>query len=173
MEHLLVIDYETDAERKRIDSTIDRWRSKLDIHREKGVVIRFSGNRIDEFLRDLYARLDKGGDNVRIYASEAITPQVEEISENLSYITDIDATSLEKFLRFLLNKMNAGYEGRTEGGESFSAYTRKGRASITTRIQERNGERQVFINITGFGAVVQFVSKRIDDDLRAFLEGSG
>ena len=37
MEYLIVVDYHSDAERKRIDATIDRWRSKKDISKEKGV----------------------------------------------------------------------------------------------------------------------------------------
>jgi len=61
MEYLIVVDYHSDAERKRIDATIDRWRSKKDISKEKGVVIRLEGEDNDDFLQDLYSRLERGG----------------------------------------------------------------------------------------------------------------
>ncbi len=172
MEHLLVIDYETDAERKRIDSAIERFRSKLEIHREKGVIIRLGGDDIEEFLQDLYARLEKGSENVRIYASEEYTPTIDEISQTILYETDIEAESVRKFMRFLLNKMNASYEGVTNGIESFSVYTRKGRASIGMQLTPLDGRTKVAITIAGFGTVVPFVASRIDDDLHAFLEES-
>lgn len=172
MEHLLVIDYETDAERKRIDSAIERFRSKLEIHREKGVIIRLGGDDIEEFLQDLYARLEKGRENVRIYASEEYTSTIDEISETIVYETGIETESVRKFTRFLLNKMNASYEGVTNGIESYSVYTRKGRASIGTRFTTQDNGIKVVITITGFGNVVPFVANKIDEDLHTFLEES-
>ena len=40
---LLILDYETDAERKRIDYAIERWQNKLKISKPKGTIIVIDG----------------------------------------------------------------------------------------------------------------------------------
>ena len=54
MEYLLVVDYHSDAERKRIDATIDRWKSKKDVRKERGVAFLERDEVIEDFLQDLY-----------------------------------------------------------------------------------------------------------------------
>jgi hypothetical protein len=170
MEYLIVVDYHSDAERKRIDATIDRWRSKKDISKEKGVVIRLAGEENDDFLQDLYSRLERGKEGVRVYAAEEQALAVEEITKSLHYETSLDKATVKQFLRYILNKLNSSYEGTRNKVESYTAYTRKGQASIGLLWAETAEKTKLTVVISGFGDVVSFVSGRIDKELTAFLE---
>ena len=53
---LLILDYESDAERKRIDYAIERWQSKLKISKPKGTIIVLDGKQeiIDDICSSLF-----------------------------------------------------------------------------------------------------------------------
>ncbi len=172
MEYLLVVDYHSDAERKRIDATIDRWKSKKDVRKEKGVVIRVSDDGIEDFLHDLYARLDRGTESVRMYTAEECAPEVEEISQTLQYETEMECETVRQFLRYILNKINASIEGTRDGVESYTAYTRKGQAVIGLVWAKDSGKTKLTVYVSGFGDVVSFVAGRIDEELNVFLGGA-
>ena len=167
MEYLIVVDYHSDAERKRIDATIDRWRSKKDISKEKGVVIRLEGEDNDDFLQDLYSRLERGREGVRYTRGEA--GSCSERSRSPCITRRPDKATVKQFLRYILNKLNSSHEGTRNKVESYTAYTRKGQASIGLLWAE-TAERRLTVVISGFGDVVSFVSGRIDKELTAFLE---
>ena len=171
MEYLLVVDYHSDAERKRIDATIDRWKAKKDVRKEKGVVIRINDDEIEDFMQDLYARLDRGTESVRMYAAEEYRPDVEEISRTLQYETEMECETVRQFLRYILNKMNVSTEGVRDGVESYTAYTRKGQAEIGLVWGKDSGKTKITIYVSGFGDVVSFVARRIDEELKVFLGG--
>ena len=171
MEYLLVVDYQSDAERKRIDATIDRWKSKKEVRKEKGVVIRVSDDNIEDFLHDLYSRLDRGTESVRMYTAEECAPEVDEISKSLQDETEMESESVRQFLRYILNKLNASSEGVRDGVESYTAYTRKGQAAIGLLWSDHLRKTKLTIIVSGFGDVVSFVAGRIDEELNVFLGG--
>ncbi|MDG6249437.1 hypothetical protein [Methanocalculus sp.] len=171
MDYLLVVDYHSDAERKRIDATIERWKSKKNVRKEKGVLIRASDDDIEAFLQDLYARLDRGSESVRMYKAEACSPDVGEVSRTLRYEAEIDQETVRQFLRYILNKLNGSYEGVRDGVESYTVYTRKGQASTGFVWADHPGKTKLTIFVSGFGDVVSFVAERIDEELKAFLGG--
>lgn len=171
MEYLLVVDYHSDAERKRIDATIDRWKAKKDVRKEKGVVIRINDDEIEDFLHDLYARLDRGTESVRMYTAEEYHPDVEEISKTLQYETEMECETVRQFLRYILNKMNVSTEGVRDGVESYTAYTRKGQAEIGLVWGKDSRNTKVTIYVSGFGEAVSFVAGRIDEEVGVFLGG--
>lgn len=171
MEYLLVVDYHSDAERKRIDATIDRWKAKKDVRKEKGVVIRINDDEIEDFMQDLYARLDRGTESVRMYAAEEYNPEVEEISKTLQYETEMECETVRQFLRYILNKMNVSTEGARDGVESYTAYTRKGQAEIGIVWAKDSRNTKVTVYVSGFGDAVLFVAGRIDEEVSVFLGG--
>ena len=172
MEYLLVVDYHSDAERKRIDATIDRWKSKKDVRKERGVAILVRDEVIEDFLQDLYARLERGSEDVRIYSAEESAPDVRESTKALYYETSLDKDALKQFLKYILNKLNSSYEGVRNGVESYTAYTRKGQATIGLLWSEDAGTTRLNVMVSGFGDAVSLVAGRIDEELQVFL-GSG
>ena len=168
MDYLIVVDYQSDAERKRIDYAIERWKDRVMIEKPHGTVIHFSGADVDEFLDDLYSRLSVGKDSVHVFAGYSYSPNVSEQVEELKYSTYVDALSVEKFLNYIMIKIGASYEETKNGIKRYTAYTKKGQVGIEISLKSK-GKSEVVIVVKGYGEVVTFITRRIDKELKVFL----
>jgi len=170
MEYLLVIDYSSDAERKRIDYAIERWSRQADVNKPKGTVIHFKHGDIDAFLEDLYGRLGSGMDRVHVYSIKEHEPGIETQTRTLRYETRDDPGMIGKFLNYILSKLNATYDYASGNVKTYTAYTKKGQVKIGVSIARKSGGITT-ITVEGFGDAVSFVSGRIDEEMKVFLGG--
>ena len=172
MQHLLILDYRTDAERKRIDYTIEKWGAKKDVSvaKPKGVVVLFDGAELGEFVEDVYSRIDAGATPPKIYALTESSPAVEKNVKRLSFTTAQSADNVENFLRYLLAKQNAVFEYADGTRKMYSARTRKGQVQVTTDILAGKNVR-CLVTVEGYGEGVEFIAGKIDDEMNVFLGG--
>lgn len=170
MEYLLVVDYGSDAERKRIDYAIERWGGRAEISKPKGTAMVFKGANIDDFLEDLYSRIEGDRRKVEVYRMEEYHPEVEEKIRRLRYESKEEIEVLEKFLSYLMSKINAGYDYRTGDTKKYFANTKKGQASIEITLKG-NGTTDVLITILGYGEIVEFLAGKINEEMEVFLGG--
>jgi hypothetical protein len=168
MDYLIVVDYQSDAERKRIDYAIERWKDKGKIHKPKGTVIHYAGDDVDEFLDDLYSRLSVGAGSVHIFAGDTYSPDINEQTTQLKYTTTMDSAAVENFLKYIMNKLGASFEGTKQGIKSYTAYTKKGQAGIDVALTAGDNTA-VLVIVRGYGEVVSFIAGRIDKELKVFL----
>lgn len=170
---LLVLDYETDAERKRIDYAIERWKDKLKIKKPKGTILVIDGRqeRIDEFVEDLCARLESSEEKVKIYRLSKYAPEIEKNVKTIAYQTTEQREFLEKFIDYLMAKLSASYEYDSKIGKVYKIYTKKGQAKLEITLQDRGEGTDVTIAIDGYGEVVDFISDKIDNEMNTFLGG--
>lgn len=170
--HLFIMEYETDAERKRIDYAIERWKDKIKIIKPRGTIIIVEGDRkkLDNFIEDMHARLEKSEKKLVVYEVKDYQHKVEKNIKKLLYETEEDINFIKKFLDYLMVKLNAGYEYRTKLGKVYRVYTKKGQAKIEVSVQDKNDKCIITIRVEGYGAVVDFLSNKIDSEIRVFLE---
>ncbi len=170
---LLVLDYETDAERKRIDYAIERWKDKLKIKKPKGTILVIDGKqeRIDEFVEDLCARLESSEEKVKIHRLSKYAPEIEKNVKTIAYQTTEQREFLEKFIDYLMAKLNASYEYGSKIGKIYKVYTKKGQAKLEITLQDRDKGTDITIAIDGYGEVVDFISDKIDNEMNTFLGG--
>ena len=77
MSSLIVIDYDKDAERKRIDYLIERWSNRGNIEKIRKMAIIADIEDMDEFVKDIMSRLEGNPEeNVRIYKIEEVKKTV-------------------------------------------------------------------------------------------------
>lgn len=174
MQHLLILDYRTDAERKRIDYTIEKWSAKKEISvvKPRGVVVMVEGANLDEFVEDVYSRMDAGAEPPKVYAVEEKSPAVEKNVKHLSFHTSQSADNVENFIRYLLTKQNAVFEYADGTRKIYSARTRKGQVQVTTDITTDKTVR-CQVTVEGYGDGVDFIAARIQDEMNVFLGGAG
>lgn len=174
MQHLLILDYRSDAERKRIDYMIEKWSAKSDlsISKPKGVVILFEGENLEEFLEDIYSRIEAGANPPQIYSLEESKPAVEKKEKRLTFTINQSVDTVRNFINYLLAKQNAAFEYSDGTRKTYAARTRKGHVQITVNI-EGDKEVRCQISIEGYGDVVDFVAGRIEDEMNVFLGGVG
>lgn len=170
MEYLIVVDYLSDAERKRIDYAIERWQEKASVQKPRGTVILFRDGDVDAFLDNLYSRLSLGKDAVRVFAGGVYSPEIAERTVHLKYDTEIEPVSVEKFINYVMRKMGASFEGIRNGIKCYMAYTKKGQVSIAIVINDAENKAVIKITVSGYGDAVAFVRERIDKEMTAFLE---
>jgi len=168
MGYLLIVDYESDAERKRIDYAIERWGDRAEISKPKGTAMVFKGTDIDEFLEDLYSRIEGDRRKVEVYRMEEYHPEIEEKTRRLRYESKEEIEVLEKFLSYLMSKINAGYDYKTGNTKKYFVTTKKGQASIEITLKG-NGTTDVLISILGYGEIVEVLAEKISAEMEVFL----
>lgn len=165
----MFVDYLSDAERKRVDYAIEKWRDRAEVSKQKGIAIRFKDGDIDEFLDHLCSRLGLGRDQITVFNSKLTEPEVEEQQETLKYRSTDRKDVIEKFLSYILSKINAQYEIFQNGVTRYNVSTKKGQARIDVRITENSGGCETLIQVRGYGNVTKFIRERIDQELQMFL----
>lgn len=169
MDYLIIVDYQSDAERKRIDYAIERWKDRGVLHKPKGTILHYSGEQIDEFLDDIYSRLGMGKEAVHVFAGDLYSPAVTEQTKHLEYSTKMETVILGKFLNYIMNKLGASFEGNQGNIRCYTAYTKKGQVGIDISMREKE-KTELLITLRGYGDVVSFIAERIDKELKVFLE---
>ena len=176
MKYIIIVDYESDAERKRIDYVIERWVDKLKISKPKGTIILVNGESrwLQSFLEDLYSRLEVSSsrdltEKIKVFRAGEYTPEIEENRVSLVYTSKGNIETIKKFLEYLMARINASYEYSTGYSRVYRAYTKKGWAKIEVGFKDKGEENEVIINIEGYGDVVDFISNKIDKDMKSFL----
>lgn len=172
MQHLLILEYQTDAERKRIDYTIEKWSSKPSVllTKPRGVVVLYEGDNLDEFLEDVYSRIDAASGPPRIYSLEESHTAVRKKIKRLDFSTTRSADTVENFVNYLLAKQSALFEFSDGIQKVYSARTRKGQVRLVVTI-EAGTPVHCRITVEGYGEVVDFVAGRIDEEMNVFLGG--
>ena len=173
MQHLLILDYKNDAERKRIDYTIEKWSAKANVTvtKPKGVVVLFEGDTLSRFVEDVCSRRDAASELPKIYALNECVPFVVEKTQQLEFSTAKSADIVENFVNYLLAKQSAAFEFSDGSKKVYAARTRKGLARIVVDIEPGKNTR-CRITVEGYGEVVDFVAGKIDDEMKVFLEGA-
>lgn len=167
MEYLVILAYESDTERKRIDYAIERWKEKTDILKPKGTTIIFKGANIDKFLDDLFSRIEIKTNKIEVYNLSEYSPDIDIHVNELVYRDIENVEFTQKFLEYIMNKLNASYENTTNLGKYYSVNSKKGQGRISLRvIPEQNC---IKIRIEGYGEFSEFISKKVDEEMKVFL----
>lgn len=167
MEYLVILAYESDTERKRIDYAIERWKDKTEIVKPKGTTIIFKGSNIDAFLDDLYSRIEIKTNIIEVYNLSEYTPQIAQQITELNYKNIENLEFTKKFLEYLLSKMNASYESGDNNEIHYTVNTKKGQGKVILTVVP-NKER-INVRIEGYGEFNEFVTRKIDEEMKAFL----
>jgi len=172
MQHLIILDYGTDAERKRIDYTIEKWGAKADVSviKPKGVVVLFEGAGLPEFVEDVYSRMESGASPPKIYSLEESSPAIAKKVKRLDFSTGRSADTVENFVNYLLAKQSAAFEYADGKRKVYAARTRKGAVRIVVTIETHKAVR-CLIAVEGYGDAVDYVAGRIEEEMKVFLGG--
>jgi len=171
MGYIVFVGYETDAERKRIDYLIEKWSGRAVVRKPRGAVIYLETDSPGEFLEELFSKLEGNiEEKVEVYEAKPVRKKVETRKRTLEYSLPEEKRVIERFIDYLMSKLNASFTGRNAVAKAYSVYTRKGRATIRV-LTRGNGSTKVVFEIEGFGEAVDFLAGRIDEELKLFAGG--
>jgi len=171
--YLIIIDYSSDAERKRIDYAIERWKNNVTITKPKGTIITIDGDnkKIDEFIEDISARVKNPEKKVKINKIINYVPNVEKNTKKISFSSKEPKEYVERFIDYLMSKLNASYEYNNDIGKVYKIYTKKGQARLDIALIDKMDTLNIDFYIDGYGNVVDFISDKIDNEMNLFLRG--
>ncbi|WP_292460405.1 hypothetical protein [Methanothermococcus sp.] len=172
MSNLIVVDYDKDAERKRIDYLIERWSNKGNIEKIRKMAIIADIDNIDDFVEDIMSRLEGNPEEkVRIYEIKELKKTISSKKTTLNYEITDKKEVIESFLKYLMIKLGASYECSINNTKKYEVYTKKGNCSISIKLKENNEKLIINFEIEGYGESVDLIKNRIDNDMKLFIEG--
>ena len=158
--------YSDDAERKRIEYSLDRWKSSMNLSKPEGIVAISDGGDIEDLLEDLYARISKK--KVKVYNLKEASLEVKENEKLINVDLKGEMETIEKFIGFVMAKQKAVLKYEATYGKLFEVYTKKGRAEISTSLKLVNGKIAVSIRIKGYGDATELVYDKIASEIEFF-----
>ena len=165
MKYLIVVDYDRDTERKRIDYLIEKWSQRIDIEKVRKMALLVEVENIDEFVEDIISRLEGDPEGkVRIYEVREVKKSVPLKNIKLSYKIP-GREGIDSFLNYLMVKLGASYECSIGGAKRYYVYTKKGKCSISVGFYRH----LLIFEIEGYGEGVDLIKNKIDNDMRLFI----
>lgn len=164
--YLIVSKYSDDAERKRIEYSLERFKASVGISKLEGIVVVAEGGDIEGLLEDLYARASK--DNIKLYDISETSLGVEQNEKDIKIDLEGGIETIEKFIGFVLAKQKALLKREISSNKFYEVYTKKGRAEISTNLKPMNENVSVNIRITGYGGAAELVYDKITRELEYF-----
>jgi len=172
MQHLLILDYRTDAERKRLDYLIGKWgaRPGVSVTKPRGVVVLFEGDGLEGFVEDVRSRQESGADPPAVYSLEESSPEIARTEKRLEFYTARSVETVTDFVSYLMAKQGAGFDYSQGGRLVYTARTRKGNARVAILV-EGGKKTRCLIAVDGYGDAADYVAGRIQDEMSVFLGG--
>lgn len=168
--YFIIARYESDAERKRIEYALDKWKERLHIAKTEGIVSIINSEEIAEFLEDLYSRTSKS--NVRVYRVEEREVPIEKSEKEIRLRLVEKRETVEKVVSFVMAKQKAILKRETKEPfeRVYEVGTRKGRADISVSLRNDGQAIDLRVRITGYGEVVELLNNRLNEEL-SYLGG--
>jgi hypothetical protein len=164
--HLIIAKYDSDAERKRIEYVLDKWKETLRITKPEGIISIVEGEELESLLEDLYSRTTKR--NVTLYKVEKQTVDLESTEGEIKIKFNDKKETIEKLVSFIMARQKAVLKRETKEPfeRVYEVITKKGRAEISLLLVGEGQAFNLLLRITGYGEVVQFVKSRLEEEFR-------
>ena len=163
--YLIVAKYTDDAERKRIDYAIERWKTVAGVEKPDGVPILFKDEKVEDFVEDLYSRLSR--ENVSVYSLNDVSFEIEKEEISIETTLEGDLETIRKFLGFIMAKQKGVLITETESERIYEVSTRKGKADVSINLSAGG---RVRILISGYGDALGLIREKIESEIRYFKE---
>jgi len=167
---LLIVRYSDDAERKRFESVLERWRSRVKISKPSGAVVIVSADTADmvSFLDDLYSRVPR--EHVKVYKLTEPEFLMEPLILKGKTETFMEPSGVWGAVNLTMARFKGVLVSETQNARRYRVSTRKGSCTVEFSIRRISGKTILEFSVEGFGEVVPFVYDRISHELSYLKE---
>ncbi|MFB6151304.1 MAG: hypothetical protein ABEJ40_05805 [Haloarculaceae archaeon] len=160
--YLFVVDYEDDAERKRVEYLFNNW-DDGDVEKPSGLVRVADGVDHDELYEDLVGKVP--ADQVASYRLEPVEPDVTTERYTVEQSVDAQADAVESFVEYMLSKKKAVLQSAARN--EYEVYTKKGRATVTYGVDGDGdgGTTTVTVRVDGYPPAPSFLADFFETEL--------
>lgn len=159
--YLLIVQYGSEAERKRLEYLLDKWRSSLRIDKPSGAVLFIDANAEDmlKFMEELYSKIPK--DKVSIYQLKEPEFHLEPLTLEGIVQSRMSVKEAWGAVNLVLARLKGTLLSETSGEMVYSISSRKGVCSVRISIVPDNKGSTVRFMVEGYGEAVIHVYNRL------------
>ncbi|ALM75530.1 hypothetical protein [Thermococcus barophilus] len=174
MKYLFIVNYEDDAERKRIDYLLEKWQERARISKPRGLTFIIETDEISKFAEELFSKLNPSSSKKVesfVLHEKDLSSQIRSATTVLEYQSNDPPEIVKKLLGYVFSKNNVRYYSSDLKSTKYFVLTRKGRVDIEVTIDSRNDKTWVKLFLSGYGEAVEHMAKKLKEDLDSLLEG--
>lgn len=162
--HLIIVSYENDAERKKIEYVIAKYRAK----RVKDVVIEVEDSDFEPFVKELFGRIPE--EKIKTYLVSEKKMSLERAKEEIKESFNADRDTISQFINYLIVRRRGNYRGKLGGFERYRIHTKKGLANISLKYSEKGGSTDVWLIIEGSSEGVKKIREEMKKEFENYKE---
>lgn len=163
-EFLFVVDYDSDAERKRVEYLFDN--ADGDVSTLSGLSRIADGVDLEEMYEQLVSKVPE--DQVQAYRLEPVDVSAEPERTTVTERVAAPPETVEPFVEYMLSKKKAVLQSAARN--EYEVYTKKGRAEIAYTLDEDGDETTVQIQIEGYPPAPEFLAEYFDQELTDYAD---
>lgn len=163
-EYLFVVNYDSDAERKRVEYLFDN--ANGEISTLSGLARIAEGIDLEEMYEEIISKVPE--DQVEAYRLEPIDVASEPERKTVEKAVNAPADTVEPFVEYMLSKKKAVLQSGARN--EYEVYTKKGRAEIAYDVDESGGSTRVEIRIEGYPPAPEFLAEYFETELSDYAE---
>jgi hypothetical protein len=163
--YLFVVSYSDDAERKRAEYLFNNWEDG-EVEGPDGFVRIASGVEHDDLYEKLVGKVP--AEQVDSFRLEPVEADVEQTRHTVEQSVNAPVDTVESFVEYVLSKKKAVLQSSSHN--EYEVYTKKGRAEISYRIGETDGETTVRMQIEGYQPAPEFLAEFFANELEDYAD---
>jgi len=158
--HLFVVEYDSDAERKRVEYLFNNW-DDGELSAPNGLVRIGDDVDHDALYEQLVAKVPP--EQVASYRLQPVETDVEPETVTVEQAVAAGRDAVETFVEYMVSKKKAVLQSPAHN--EYEVYTKKGRAEVTYRIEETDGTTTVTVRISGYPPAPAFLRDFFETEL--------
>ena len=163
--YLYVVAYEDDAERKRAEYLFNNWEDG-EVSAPDGLVRKASGVDHEELYESLIGKIPP--DQVEAYRLEPADTDVKQDRHTVEQTVNAPQDAVESFVEYILSKKKAVLQSATRN--EYEVYTKKGRADVSYRLSESDGDTRVQVQVEGYPPAPEFLAEFFETELSDYAQ---
>ena len=163
--YLYAVEYESDAERKRVEYLFNNWADGT-VDRPEGLVRVAEGIAHDELYEQLLTKVP--AERVSAYELEPADTDVEPETVRVSQTVAAPVEAVESFVQYMFSKKKAGLQSAKHN--EYEVYTKKGRATVSYTLTDSGSDVSVEISVVGHDPASTFLGDFFETELTNYAE---
>ncbi|MEB3759403.1 MAG: hypothetical protein GSR81_00965 [Desulfurococcales archaeon] len=147
---MLIVKYTDEAERKRLEYVVDRYKDKVKAVRPSGTVLLLEGDRemVSRLVEELYSRLPR--EKISIYRLAEPDVEVEEKRSTIEAYTSLPEREVWGAIGLIMARLRGGLVSETRGVREYVVRPRGGYARVRISVYPRGGGSIIRVFVEGF-----------------------
>ena len=163
-EFLFVVDYDSDAERKRVEYLFENAEGEIDSL--EGLSRIAKGVDHEEIYEQLVSKVPD--EQVQAYRLEPVDVAAEPEHTTVAQTINATPETVETFVEYMLSKKKAVLQSGARN--EYEVYTKKGRAEISYDLENEDGATTVRVRIDGYPPAPLFLAEFFETELQDYAE---